>query len=65
MLEACYEVFKERMINLLDKFVGHLLFIAFKNTLLQKSIPSIIFCSKGDKMMDPQVDQNTILQQKL
>ena len=52
MLEAFYEVCEDKD----DKFCWgnlasqyRLIFIAFHNTLLQKSILSIIFCGKSDK----------------
>ena len=52
MLEAFYEVCEDNN----DRFcLGNvasqycLIFIAFHNTLLQKSILSIIFCGKSDK----------------
>ena len=55
MLEAFYEVCEgnnDRFCwgNLASQY--HLIFIAFHNTLLEKSILSIIFCGKNDKETD-------------
>ena len=52
MLEAFYEVSENKddklcWENLASQY--RLIFIAFHNTLLRKSIPSIIFCGKSDK----------------
>ena len=55
MLEAFYEVSEDKDDKLCwEKLASryHLIFIAFHNTLLQKSIPSIIFCGKSDKEAD-------------
>ena len=55
MLEAFYEVSEDKDDKICwEKLASryHLILIAFHNTLLQKSIPSIIFCGKSDKEVD-------------
>ena len=55
MLEAFYKVSEDKDDKLCWEYLTsqyRLIFIAFHNTLLQKSIPSIIFCGKSDKEAD-------------
>ena len=55
MLEAFYEVSEDDDDRLYWKNLAsqyRLIFIAFNNTLLKKSIPSIIFCGKSEKETD-------------
>ena len=69
MLEAFYEVSEDKddkifWENLASQY--RLIFIAIYNTLLQRSISSIIFVVKVIKrQMDSRADQNTKFQQKL
>ena len=55
MLEAFYEVSEDKDDKLCRENLApqyRLIFIAFHDTLLQKSIPSIMFCGKSDKEAD-------------
>ena len=65
MLEAFYEVCEgnnDRFCwgNLASQY--HLIFIAFHNTFLEKSILSIIFCGKSDKETDGLTPRQTKIQ---